>query len=62
VLQGGFDNFKSQILDFKTPKAEELTDVQKFRTEAAVVMPKLIESAKPKVVKKVKVRALGGCG
>ena len=62
VLEGGFDNFKVQILDFKAPQTKKLTDVQKFRTEAAIVMPKLIENAKPKVVKKVKVRALGGCG
>jgi rhodanese-related sulfurtransferase len=62
ALKGGFNNFKAQILEFKTPNIENLNDTQKFRAEASLIMPKLIEAAKPKVVKKVKVRALGGCG
>lgn len=64
MLDGGFSKFQADILDFKISNDNfvKLSDTEKFRKEASQVMPKLIENAKPKVVKKVKVRALGGCG
>ncbi len=64
MLDGGFNKFKSEIIEFKieNDNVAKLSDTEKFRKEASQVMPKLIENAKPKVVKKVKVRALGGCG
>lgn len=63
-LKGGFNEFKSQILDFNKASIAEATfnDTQRFRKEASEKMPILIEKAKPKVVEKQKVRALGGCG
>ena len=63
-LKGGFNEFKSEILDFKLPEnsTAKLTDTEKFRKEASAIMPSLIENAKPKIIKKVPVRALGGCG
>lgn len=63
-LKGGFNEFKSEILDFTIPTNSEtnLNDVQRFRKEAAEIMPSLIEKSKPKVITKAKVRAIGGCG
>jgi len=63
-LKGGFQEFKSEILDFKLPVGDnvQLTDTQIFRQKAAEAMPELIKNAKPKVVKKAPKRALGGCG
>ncbi len=64
MLDGGLDKFKADIINFKigNNNTAKLSDTERFRLEASQVMPKLIENAKPKVVKKVKVRALGGCG
>ncbi len=64
-LKGGFNEFKTEILDFKLADEidkSKLTDTQRFRKEASVIMPTLIQNAKPKIIKKAPVRALGGCG
>jgi len=63
-LNGGFNQFKSQILDFDKASIVEtnFTDTHRFRKEASEIMPILIEKAKPKIIVKQKVRALGGCG
>jgi len=63
-LKGGFNQFKSDIIDFKSSSTMEgnLTDTQRFRREASSIVPVLIEKSKPKVIEKQKVRALGGCG
>jgi len=66
VLEGGFQNFKSEILDFRpTPKSKAgLNDFTiKFRTKASVVLPQLIEAEKNAVQIKPKKqkRVLGGC-
>ncbi|MBU0476100.1 MAG: YeeE/YedE family protein [Bacteroidetes bacterium] len=63
-LKGGFNQFKSDIIDFKSSSTIEanLTDNQRFRREASSIVPVLIEKSKPKVIEKQKVRALGGCG
>ncbi len=71
ILQGGFNKFKQDILDFKAP--DDLTnvtdrwvlDTYRFRTDAAKQLPVLIKEYKEKqsknVVKTVKKRVLGGC-
>jgi rhodanese-related sulfurtransferase/uncharacterized membrane protein YiaA len=63
-LKGGFNEFKSEILEFKLPEnsTAKLTDTERFRKEASAIMPSLIENAKPKIIKKAPARALGGCG
>jgi len=64
ILQGGLDSFRSEILQFKKPEGTftiRLTDLYRFREKAALVLPQIIESAKPKVVQKKSSRVLGGC-
>lgn len=68
-LKGGLQEFKNSVLDFGIPAASDgkkLTDTERFRTEAAKVLPELIKEYKKKAggagdkAKKPK-RALGGC-
>jgi 3-mercaptopyruvate sulfurtransferase SseA len=65
VLKGGFANFKKDILEFKNPgnaKTKLEADDYKFREEASVQIPVLIEKSKTVAVpvKKSK-RIIGGC-
>ncbi len=68
ILQGGFDQFEKDILDFKTPinvTDHQMIDTNRFRAEASKVIPNLIKEYKEKqsknVVKTEKKRVLGGC-
>jgi uncharacterized protein len=65
VLKGGFNNFKNEILEFKNPgnaKTKLEADDYRFREEASIQIPKLIEKSKTLAVpvKKSK-RIIGGC-
>jgi rhodanese-related sulfurtransferase len=68
ILQGGFNQFKNDILNFKEPEnitVQKQTDTARFRQEAAKIIPVLVKESKEKqsknAVKKEKKRVLGGC-
>jgi len=68
ILEGGFQQFQKDILDFKTPENvndKHKIDTYKFRTEAAQTLPVMIKEYKEKInkssVKTEKKRVLGGC-
>jgi len=66
ILQGGLNEFRNDILNFKMPErtlTRREEDTYRFRTKASVVIPKLIEDAKKQPgseTKKTK-RVVGGC-
>jgi rhodanese-related sulfurtransferase len=67
VLQGGLNQFRKDIIDFKLsdkPSSGGLSDTEKFRTKAALLIPKLIQENKLKntgTEKKQAKRVIGGC-
>jgi len=65
ILKGGLEEFRSDILEFHNPDGvpdPSMKDTYRFRDIASKKLPKIIEDAKPKVVKKTKSkRVLGGC-
>jgi len=67
VLQGGFNQFKKDIIEFakpdKAPTRDEI-DTYRFRAKAATVIPQLIQENKLKNAggeKKQAKRVIGGC-
>lgn len=66
ILEGGFNLFKEQILNFKKPQGE-LTrreyDTYRFREKASTLIPVLIKESKkqPGTETKKQKRVLGGC-
>ncbi len=65
ILKGGLKTFRENILNFEMPAGpieKSMHDTYRFRQTASLKLPKIIEDAKPKVVKKKKTkRVLGGC-
>ncbi len=65
VLKGGLNQFKEDILNFKKsaePKNKIEADRIRFRTMAAVALPKLIEENKKSgTIEKKQKRVIGGC-
>ena len=65
ILKGGLNEFRKDILEFNMPDNPidpKMKDTYRFRTSAAKQLPRIIEDAKPKVIKKKEVkRVLGGC-
>jgi rhodanese-related sulfurtransferase len=66
VLQGGVQEFRHAILEYQAPTPTPdaaLSDTDRFRSEARVLLTKRIEEAraKPAQVKKVVKKAQGGC-
>ncbi len=65
ILKGGLKEFRTSILEFEKPEAPidpSLKDTYRFREVASKELPRIIEEAKPKGVKKTKSkRVLGGC-
>lgn len=65
ILQGGFEAFNEQILNFKNDKKPQTTEEEytyRFRTKASKVLPEIIKNSKKAgpVKKKLK-RIVGGC-
>jgi rhodanese-related sulfurtransferase len=65
ILRGGLDDFRNNILNFKTPEmaaSRRDADTFRFREKAAKVIPVLIEKNKSKnVTKSASKRVIGGC-
>ncbi|MFH0735431.1 MAG: YeeE/YedE thiosulfate transporter family protein [bacterium] len=65
VLSGGLEEFKKDIIDFKSPtivNSKQEADTYRFRTKASVLIPLLIEKNKTSgAVEKKQKRVIGGC-
>ncbi|MCO6474768.1 MAG: YeeE/YedE family protein [Melioribacteraceae bacterium] len=65
LLKGGLSEFRKNILEFNKPEGPieaSMKDTYRFRELASKELPRIIEEAKPKVVKTEKTkRVLGGC-
>jgi rhodanese-related sulfurtransferase len=66
ILEGGLNNFRKEILNFKAssvaPASRRDIDTFRFREKAAKVIPVLVEQSKNKAApKKASKRIVGGC-